>query len=244
MKKNKLYTLLLICFGILLAFPSCSNDDDDKLKNLEKEEQDRYNEFVTPEMQEALTALEVPINRGINPPKIEGYYRMEALFLATTNKNENYLIGSYLNTDYKFNFYDQKGLSISLLGYEVLRGSDKYDTGHVGKGVFITGHDDLFSVFLEEEAIYTTGRPKILTVISGEVQRKNNNITGIKYLRYAFLMKDTDGVTTVIKEGQGRMVGDDNVDKITKEQFEYLINGPSTKMNIQEKNNTILSTIK
>lgn len=194
----------------------------------EEREQMLYDKYVTAEMKSAITKLKMPVNRGINPPKIEGYYRMKGIFLATTNSAENSYLGINLN-DYKFSFYNQSGLSIDLLGYEVKEDTDMLSTEHLGQGTFICGEGDKFSIFMEEQGISDGYTSVVLTIISGEVVRSGGNITGMKDLRYAFIMKDRGGNPSVIQVGQGRVVGDDEISVITKEQFEKLVRSASLK---------------
>lgn len=233
---NTIINRLLIAVMLLsftAGFTACGDDDDDntnkKDEQLKEEEQDLYDEYVTEEMQTAITKLGMPVNRGINPPNVEGYYRMEPVFLATTNSSENSYLGMRWNTDLKFNFYDQKDLAVSLLGYEVSTNTDRLTVEHSGEGTFITGKDNKFSIFMEEQSVSNGYTSTTLTIISGEVIRTGNKITSMKDLRYAFIMKDRGGNPNVILVGQGRVFKDDEVNVITKEQFEKLTKSASLK---------------
>lgn len=219
--KTEFYSKILIAMllvGAILNFSACGDDNE---SSLDKEEQTKYDEFVTLEMDAALKTLQMPIHRGINPPNIEGFFRMDGKFLATTNPAETGYLGSFI-ADMKIKFYDQNGLKVSLLGYEVTRGTDNNEHTHKGDGTFISGEGDYFSVFFEQYAIYPGDkRPTTLAVMSGKIERTSDGkIARIVNFRYAFLMKDNDGAAGVIANGQGRMIGDDDVITLTEEQFE------------------------
>ncbi|MDH6356648.1 hypothetical protein [Parabacteroides sp. PF5-9] len=215
---NMKKVFVMLCSVLFIT--ACGSDND--TPSLEEQEQTLYDTYVTAEMESAIAKLDMTVNRGINPPKIEGYYRMEGIFLATTNSAEKKYLGSRFNTDYKFNFYNQSELSVDLLGYEVIRDTDELDSEHRGQGTFICGEGDKFSIFMEERH-FSDGYTAIsLTILSGEVVRNGGSITGIKNLKYAFIMKDRGGDTSLIQVGQGRIVGNDLAQVITKKQFETL----------------------
>ena len=216
----KTYKLLLLLCSVWV-FAACGGDDDPTAV-LEEKEQAAYDKYVTAEMEEAIQKLNIPINRGIDPPAIEGYYRMEAIFKATTNSAENSYLGRRWDTDLKLNFYDQKDLQVSLHGYEVYADTDVLSVERSGVGTFITGENDKFSIFMEESGVSGVYTSITLTVISGEVVRSGNQITGIKNILYAFIMKDTGGRPDVIAVGQGRVFGNDLATVITQDEFKTL----------------------
>lgn len=237
MKMKKI--LMILCS--ILFITACSDDDTSPL---EEKEQALYDKYITAEMESAIAKLNMSINRGVNPPEIEGYYRMEAIFLATTNSAEKSYLGLRFPTDYKFNFYNQSALSVDLLGYEVEKDTDELDAEHRGQGTFICGEGDKFSIFMEEQHLSDGYTAISLTILSGEVVRNGGSITGIKDLKYAFIMKDRGGDPDVIQVGQGRVVGNDHVQAITKEQFEILIQPTSLKSANLDTDISLLSNFK
>jgi len=234
-------TKVFILLCSVLVFAACSSDDDNNNEQRIQDEQDLYDQYVTAEMEAAILKLDMPVYRGINPPNIEGYYKMIPILSATTNILENSYIGTRWDTDYKFNFYDQNNFFVDVLGYEVTKETDVLRTEHNGNGTFITGENDKFSIFMEEEStsgIYTS---KVLTILSGEVVRTQSKITGIKNFRYAFIMKDRGGNTSVIAVGQGRVFKDDEVAAITKEKFETLTKSASLKSDSSNSDMSLMS---
>ena len=202
----------------LICSYSCSNDDDDKLK---QEEQDKYAEYITPELENALiNKLGATIHRGINPPDITGYYLMRLKCVKSSVSNDPYLYERF--NDYYTKFYDKHELVISLDAYQY---KDKVSSTYNGKGVFICGEGDKFSVFtsedftIEENNAYGTS----LTIFSGTVKRNSEGkIVGITNFEMAYLMKENNGFSGVIPNGSGRIFIEieDIVDVITKDEFE------------------------
>jgi|GEM_PF-6943755 hypothetical protein len=208
----------------------------------EEQEQAAYDKYVNADMRAAITKLNMPINRGINPPKIEGYYRMKYIFLSTTNSAENSYLGTRFN-DGKHYFYNQEDFQVSMKTYYVEKDTDNHSSTHEGTGTFITGEGNKFSIFMEEKAMSNGYTSISLTILSGEVVKTSDKITGIRDFRYAFIMKDRGGNPNVVHVGQGRVFKDDEAAVITKEQFEKLVQSTGLKSGSSDSGISLISSL-
>lgn len=228
--------LLLTVVSIFLCpITACSSDDnndanDDANKALVAEENTKYNEYVTPEIENTLKeTLGVTINRGINPPNVMGYFLMETNCTKSTIVNDSY-VGLLVN-NYKIKLHDQVDMKVNLLGYEVITNTDIFFAEHIADGTFITGEGNKFSIFFEEIVNHAGDKynVKTLSVLSGEVDKDDSGeIKGFKNIQYVFLMKDNDGRPSTMANGSARLYEDAYVDVITKEKFEKLIGKPKS----------------
>lgn len=229
MRKNILrFSLLsLAAFSFVFFTASCGSDTKD---DIEKEEQDMYEQFVTPEMEDVLVnTFGMSIHRGVTPPKVEGYFKA-TLYCEKSNVPYDTQPGSFIS-DYKMYFYNQRGLMIDLDTFETTVGSDWFKGQSVGKGTFISGTGDNFTIYLVQDVVYTGDRKHIiLSLISGTIDRNTNgSIAGINGFQYALLMKENNGHTTLLENGQGRLFTHNHADVITKEQYETITGAPQSR---------------
>ncbi|MDR2918480.1 MAG: hypothetical protein LBV72_03815 [Tannerella sp.] len=204
----------------LFSLSSCKDDDDD----LTQKEEDLYEKYVTPELESALDKLGMTINRGIDPPNITGYFYMEEPKCTAVTQSDDGMLNKY-SYDKKLRFYDKKELSISMEGWEL-----DYEEGdnvlHEAKGVFLCGEGDKFSIFFNEEFKYDSGAyGTLFSIYSGEVEKSSNgNISGLKNLQYAILMRENNDFDGIMPNGDGRLFQPKDVRVITKSEYESLGN--------------------
>jgi|SRR5690554_1022923 len=178
-------------------------------EELRKQEEDLYNKYITPELKEGLEALGMEINRGITPPMIEGYYLLaEPRCIATTTGTVKEL--EVVFDDQHLAFQNQESLSVDYARHEIWE-EQVYSTSS-GKGNFITGEGNLFTIIIEAEGESVNQEDgktyNIVTteIYSGEIVRdEEGKITEIKDLLFVFLMKDNGGAPRVIPNGTGRL---------------------------------------
>ncbi len=199
-------------------------------ESLAEAEQDRYSEFVTPELENVLVnKLGITVNRGISPPDLTGYFLMKTYCTKSTISGDSY-VGKLID-DFKIKFYDQRNIEISLSGFEVKTGTDDFLYHHEAIGTFICGEGDKFSVFFNEtiqgaDNTYSTN----FALFSGElVKDANKTVIGIKNFQYVLLMRENNGNPKLIANGEGRLFEDDYVEVISKERFETVIGRLSAK---------------
>ena len=203
------------------------------IEGLAQAEEDKYREFVTPELENSLKSkLGMTIHRGTNPPNVMGYFQMETNCTKSTIAGDGYL-GQWID-NYRMKFYDQKGIEVSLEGFEVNYKpgyENNFIAQHDAIGTFICGSGNNFSVFFNETVQHTSGpNSTSFTAYSGELVKDGQGIvTGIRNFQFALLMRDNAGRSDLIDNGEGRLFEDDFVDVITKTQYENIIGKSSLK---------------
>lgn len=217
----KLTLLPLVLSFFITASYSCSSDENDNDHDnvLIKQERDRYNEIVTPAMEDVLlNKLHTTIYRGANPPNIEGFYRAHILCEKSTI-DKDYMLNTY-PVDHKMKFYNQQGLDIDMESYEVIVNTDYSSTKHQSEGTFISGEGDNFTIFLDDK-VFSPGRDHIFfTVISGQLDKDNEGkIIGIKNHEYAVIMKENYGNSDLMAIGKGRLFTDKYVKVISETEY-------------------------
>lgn len=185
---------LSFIFIAAILFVGCSKDDDGGFDGSST----AISNFVGQEILDEMTSLGMIIHSGNKPPNIEGKYLMSTVILQSSNVPTDRL-GMPFN-DLLLEFTNQKGLEITFKGQETGASS-------VGKGSFISGTGDHFSVFLdiinkregdpeEMEEIY---------VFSGRISPE-----GIHDLQLALFMVENNGNIGVMANGQGRIFKDED----------------------------------
>ncbi|WP_071147229.1 hypothetical protein [Bacteroides ihuae] len=169
-----LLAIVTICFLTI----SCSRNDDSEGEGANIEE------IVPPAILDGMKPY-ITIYSGTTPPDIEGTYLIEpttTVYCQDYSQDEGsggYEKGTVVANVY-IKFANQKNDNHTI---EYSEKSADGNTVAAGKGAFISGSANNFTVYLDTEGesrgIYT----KTALVISG---RKTN--TGIKDLRYAFVM--------------------------------------------------------
>lgn len=217
-------TKLIWLFCVLLLVTACGSDDlsDDKLQL----EQDLYDKYVTTEIQTIIDQYQIPVNRGVNPPRVEGYYSISPMTMLMSNHSgDRSYIGEIWRMDFKMKFFNQKDLLIDILGYETYLNTGKVNSEHSGTGTFICGSGDKFSVFVELEIVSPDQRynGSGLTIISGSMERdEEGKLTGnIVDIVYATLFTDMDGNPNWVPDNTTRIF-EGPVSVMTKEEFEAL----------------------
>ncbi len=199
MKTSKnVFLFILLVSGFTF---SCKKDDpnagfSDEIKNI-----------VPSEVIAAIRKQGMKIYEGKTPPKIEGVYLFSDNVLSASSIEDDEIGDIY--ADYRYQFYEQDQTSLAVkTSFRGYNSKGKVISEGLGKGSFISGKDNVFSVFSEEHVTSSTGATSvILTIYSGEYTD-----TGIKNFQYAFYMKDKNdpnndlidvGATRVFKDGDG-----------------------------------------
>lgn len=197
----KKYISILLLTAIVLT--GCSKDDDgsDSFDG----SMTSISDFVGQEILDTMTDLGLTIHPGNKPPNIEGKFLMSPSILESSNIPSD--TPGNLFSDLLLTFSNQKGLNIKYTG-------EQTQTSSVGKGSFISGEGDLFSVFLN--VISTkTNQPKEMEeiyVFTGRITSE-----GIKDIQVALFMVENNGNDGVIENGQGRVFidGDNLARRVT-----------------------------
>lgn len=241
MKQINKWLFVAILLSITAGFTSCGSDDNDEDNSvIIQKEKDRYDDFVTPELEDVLkTKLGMTIHRGINPPNVQGYFRMETNCVKSTIKND-YLVGKLIN-NLKINLFDQKGLEISMTGFEVATNTNNFKASHEALGTFISGEGDNFSIFFNEEVVALAAHYTNFCVLSGTLDRDaKGNVIGIKNFEYSLLMRNNNGFITLMPNNEGRLFRDDYTPIISETEYNTIVGGPEQK-NVEKNTDVSIS---
>lgn len=161
------------------------------------------NELVSEEILEEMAAQGMPINRGGNPPELNGKFFSSVNTLLNSNVPSDFVGQTFV--DYTWNFYDQDNQKLQIMvDYE-----STADVG-MGRGSFIVGEGNGFSVFVENVTTNSEGdKAQTFYCVSGTITD-----SGIKDFHLAFFMIDNFGNPsgTYIDNGQGRVIYDSDGD--------------------------------
>ena len=170
------------------------------------EEDNRIDDVVPDDIQDKIDKY-IPIYRGINPPNVEGAYRIDPMkaVYCEDEGNGGYTPGTVVKSE-DIRLYGQNKINNTINFEEyTVNGS-----GHaLGEGAFISGYDNYFTIFFNTIGESHNISTKTALVISGE---KTSN--GIKNLKYAFIMVDKgyDPEGVLMKKGVFRVFDDgDNI---------------------------------
>ncbi|NDV80525.1 fimbrillin family protein [Bacteroides sp. 51] len=161
----------------------------------------KINEVVPTEMQEKIKDY-MPIYNGSTPPNVMGTY------LCSPNYMIHSSIPGETNDDYDFADrlfrFSNQNFTNNTLDYDSKQGADGQSSG---KGYFISGSGDNFTVFFNTTGTSYGISIKMATVISG-----TKTSQGIKNYRYAFLMleKGPDPENKLVEVGTFRIFKDEN----------------------------------
>ena len=164
------------------------------------ESEERLNQVIPEELRDRMDDY-IPIYDGSNPPNIEGEYIISPMEM-TYDSDGDYETGhEFLDTYIKF--FNQDMIN-NTLDYQEKEGSQEA----VGKGCFISGEGNKFSVFFNTEGITRYSYDinyKTALVISGI-----KTDYGIEDLYYAFVMvdKDSDPSHYIMEVGDFRVFRD------------------------------------
>lgn len=174
MKKT---VLIGCCVIAVMAFLSCkSNSSGDT--NDTKSEDEIVSDMLTTKQQTILKDLGMPINEGMNPPDITGFYLCDD-FDCVEDTTDLFL----QNLTYYYNFHGKDGNNILVDYYN----SYKSDIGK-GKGAYIFGEGNKFSVYME-----ATGAVGTITYTTVSIYSGTLTADGIKGFTQGFIMTSKTG---------------------------------------------------
>ncbi len=157
---------------------------------------------------DTLQKLGLTFNMGLNPPALQGIFKVSPCVLFKSNIPDDFSAG-YKFSDMHFCFFNQKS-DLSILSKTFY--SDSTDSS-TGSGGFVFGNNDSFTVCLNENGVEkgNTGNSityKAATVISGI-----KTPAGISNLKYGFILSDkqNDLTKNLIDVGQCRIIRDDDL---------------------------------
>lgn len=138
------------------------------------------NNVITPEILESLKKNGMTINSGTTPPSINGVFLFSPAY-CTFDNSGNSRQGTYFN-DYKVQFKNQNttDYTVSMEYKELSNGTDK---GGDNNATYISGENNLFTVFSQSKGKSNNINYVALDVISGEaVGGSMKNLVWSKYM--------------------------------------------------------------
>jgi hypothetical protein len=216
--KKALFSLMMILSVLTLGLTSCKKEDDELSKDIQN--------FVSDDVLEQIVDMGMVINKGIDPPDMEGEYLASPYELVGTTVADDYSLGTIF-ADYYFRLYDQDNADLTIK-------LDYYNGGEEGSGLggFIAGNGKKFSVFIEVESEYSGYEATLLHVISGTMG--DDGIEDFYFTNYMLDNNDNEGGVW-IENDEGRVLIDSDGDspvteydfKSTKSTVKSVISGAS-----------------
>ena len=152
------------------------------------------NDFMTPEDKRTLEDQGLTIHTGLSPPNVEGYYYANSLEKAD---------GSMRFMNYSYRYHDQTtGLSIKS-SHISENGSDISE----GKGAFIAGSGNTFSIFMESISEINQGT-HVTIIESARIYSGTITSDGIKDFQFGFIVtnKQNDKDNRYMNVGDTRVI--------------------------------------
>jgi len=184
---KNLITLLVIA----VFFVSCHEDHSDLIPG---------QDFIPEEILAEIKANGQPIFEGLNPPDLNGRFRMSPYVLVSSNFNDGSQPGKkFADKHIEFKNLDRSTLKLEV---DVSQGSN---TGE-GFGSFISGEGNDFTVFVRVDRTDEDGH----TILSAEVYSGTLTDNGILNMYSSFFMVDDNGDPNndKIENGEGRLFED------------------------------------
>lgn len=156
---------LLFLFALLFVACKKENKDEVPIGPLGPKYPQVINNVITPEIMESLKKNGMTINSGTTPPTLNGVFLFSPAYCSFDNSGNN-LQGSYFN-DYKLQFKNQNtnNYTVSMEYKDV---NDGTDSGGDNNATYISGENNLFTVFSQVKGKSGSVNYVALDVISGE----------------------------------------------------------------------------
>lgn len=217
----------LLVFAFILApigtFTSCGSDDDD-----DDQPGTKYEDYVTPEVEEVLARFDFPMYEGNTPPNIEGTYYTDQMKVVQSDiswdDHLNKIVGNQ-----KFSFTNQKqskrSVEVSSIFTYTLPLYKGITETTIGQASFISGSGDSFTILYHtitenKTSDGKTYNSKTLQICSGTVEKgSDGKNTAIKNLQTIYMIVDDygDPYNKLIPEYKARRsVSQDNASRITE----------------------------
>lgn len=172
--------------------------------------------------EEALINIEsqnFPIYYGGTPPNIEGDYvaSTHTVIASTVPQDQGTVPFDLVDFEFHFNNQNEKKLTVDFEAEEgidifsILLGEDFEYIKHKGKGTYISGHDNYFTVFMKTEVkTKLFGKAIVAKVLSGKIT--SQGVADYQITNYMLEIKSKDPIMEWIPENTGRIAIDsDNI---------------------------------
>jgi len=173
---------------------------------------DEILEIVSREEIDSLRSLGVAVHEGNTPPSIEGSFRVSPYEMLVPYADDDPYTAGQVISDYLYRFYDQDQEAKTItLDYRNVSGLDSGS----GAGGYVSGKDDSFTIFSEDEGNLGTATYQTATIYSGRIVEG-----GIADFQVAFLVTEkNDPDNQLIPVGTGRVWFDNDFFSEAEEDF-------------------------
>lgn len=201
--------IVIIALAFVISISSCGKmyKYDGSKSYIEK--------FLGADVLAAIEAQDFPIYYGETPPNIEGDYvaNVHTVIASTVPQDEGNV--PFELVDFKFHFMNQnqKKLEVDFeaeedLGiFALLLGDDFEYVKHKGKGTYMSGHDNYFTVYIKTEVkTKLFGKAIVAKVLSGKISEQG--VVDYRIANYMLEIKHKDVLIEWIPEKTGRVAID------------------------------------
>ena len=198
-KLNLLLTGLLVAGGMM--FTSCTKEDNPAVPPSDPTPtvDERINQVIPDDLREKVEEY-ITIYDGVNPPNVEGVYRLDPEVLVKSTLSGDYAGKVFTSQYHRYYNQDMKKNTIDML--YVTDGENEWMKG---SGAFICGYDDKFTIYFNSYGQNGSVTFKMAIVVSG-----SKTDAGIADLSWAFVMveKGEDPYGDVVPVGTIRSFKD------------------------------------
>jgi hypothetical protein len=218
MKKNLLFASMAVAFAGL--FTSCTFENGDNPAPAPPTTDERI-ETVIPSDIRATIEVHIPIYDGVTPPNVEGTYFLDPQILKASSLTSDSPGKSFMS-EYD-RFYDQNTANNTINMLRVQGGGSEWA---LGKGAFISGYGDNFTIYFDMEGENGGATFKEAYILSG-----TKTSVGISNLVAGFILKEKNDPNNILVEvGTFRFFTDsDGMSEKTEWPYEWPYTGPSAK---------------
>ncbi|MFW0717837.1 hypothetical protein [Pedobacter sp. N23S346] len=218
----KLSSLLLL-FPLLFVACKKENKDETPTGPLGPKYPQVINNVITPEILESLKKNGMTVNSGTTPPTINGVFLFSPAYCSFDNSGNN-LQGRYFN-DYKLQFKNQNTNEYTV-SMEYKDVSDGTDSGGDNNATYISGENNLFTVFSQVKGKSGSVNYVALDVISGEAA--GGSMKNLVWSHYLVSKEGDEANLFLVPVGTTRIFKDENGLSGVQTTFDVLPNNLQT----------------
>lgn len=174
---------------------------------------DKINNIIADSVIKAFESRGLVINRGNNPPKVEGVFLASPFELHSPfGPADPYLKGRIIE-NYLYKIYDQVG-DEAKVDYK-----NSVSDNAIGLGSFISGSGNKFTLFAKNTGTNNGINYRVVSIITGELTS-----AGIKDMQHAFVLTEKDGDdgnSILMPEGKGRIWFDNDKLSTVKSSYDF-----------------------
>lgn len=194
----------LLILAVATSLFACKKDKD-KVDELAKQEilSKKIAEIIPKEYQDSLVKMGIVINQDVTPPKLDGAYILKVLKLVKSNVPTDVANKTFANLEIKF-FGQDSDNNIKLISRSGTGNQFTTDTSIV---TAISGSGKQFTVYGKTKSVSGSNVAIFGVIYSGEIDGNvlRNVKTGL------INIDNSKGGATFIKQGQGRVIRDDDL---------------------------------